>query len=117
MDRLEVLFKGKVIRSVAGPGRLALDFAEEIGATGWFAARAFEKPDHTIRFAHTSPVYLAVPGDAGVVPEDARFFLDWIDREMAFYRNLPGFREPAHRDAMLALFASAREVYRRLARQ
>jgi hypothetical protein len=117
MDRLEVLFKGKIIRSVSGSGKLSVDFIADLGETGWIAARAFEKPDRTIRFAHTSPVYLSFPGDTGVVPEDARFFLDWIDREMAFYRNLTGFREPAHREAMLALFSSAREVYLKLAAQ
>ena len=46
---------------------------------------------------------------------DAQFFIDWIDREMAFYKNLPDFREPAHRDAMLALFSAARQVYAGLA--
>jgi hypothetical protein len=117
MDRLEVLFKGRIIRSVAGPEKLAADFTAEVGETGWFAARAFEKPDRTIRFAHTSPVYVSFPGDTGVVREDARFFLDWIDRETAFYRELPGFREPAHREAMLALFSSARQVYLKLAGQ
>lgn len=117
LDRLEVLFKGKTIRTVTGAGKLAADFTAEIGETGWFAARAFETPDRTVRFAHTSPVYVEFPGDAGTAGEDARFFIDWIDREMAFYRSLPGFHDPAHREAMLELFSSAREVYARLARE
>ncbi len=115
MSRLEVLFKGKIIKSVIGSGKLSADFIADLRETGWLAARAFEKPDRTIRFAHTSPVYVSFPGDAGVDSEDARFFLDWIDREIAFYRALPEFREPAHREAMLALFASARRVYVKLA--
>ena len=73
-----------------------------------------KSPASTIRFAHTSPIYVELPGDAGIVREDVQFFLDWIDREMAFYKNLPGFREPAHRAAMLELFASARQVYEKL---
>jgi hypothetical protein len=115
MDRLEVLFKGKPIRTVTGTGKLVADFSTEIAETGWFAARAFEKPDRAIRFAHTSPVYAEFAGDAGIVRADAQFFIDWIDREMAFYKNLPDFREPAHRDAMLAMFSAARQVYARLA--
>ena len=115
MDRLEVVFKGKTIRTVKGTSKLTADFTADAGESGWFAARAFEKPDHTVRYAHTSPVYIEIPGDAGIVREDARFFIDWIDREIAFYRQLPGFREPAHRDAMIALFTSAREVYSKLA--
>jgi hypothetical protein len=115
MDRLEVLFKGKPIRTVTGMGKLVADFSTEIAETGWFAARAFEKPDRAIRFAHTSPVYAEFSGDAGIVRADAQFFIKWIEREMAFYKNLPDFREPAHREAMLALFSRARQVYARLA--
>ncbi len=115
MDRLEVIFKGRTIRTVRGAGKLAADFTVDAGETGWFAARAFEKPDHTIRFAHTSPVYVEVGGQTGAVREDAQFFIDWIDREIAFYRELPGFREPAHRKNLLALFTAARQVYASLA--
>ena len=115
LDRLEILSKGKVIRTASGSGKLRLDFEVEAGETGWIAARAFEKPDRTVRFAHTSPVYIEVAGDRGIVVEDASFFLEWIDREAAFYRDLPGFRDPAHRAAMLAFFDSARKVYAKLA--
>jgi hypothetical protein len=115
MDRLEVIFKGRTIRTATGGGKLALDFDYELAESGWLAARAFEKVDHTVRFAHTSPVYVQVSGRSGIVREDAHFFIEWIDRETAFYRDLPGFREPAHRDAMLTLFEDARQVYSALA--
>ena len=91
----------------------AFDFAPP--TDGWLAARAFEKPDRTIRFGHTSPVYLdlATPTTA---TEDARFFVDWIDREMRFYQASAAFRREAERAAMLDFFASARAIYERLAR-
>lgn len=114
MDRLEVIFKGRILRTVTGAGPLMADFTTDIAETGWFAARAFERPDRTVRFAHTSPVYVQFPGDGGIVKEDVRFFIDWINREMEFYWKLPGFREPSHREAMLALFSSARKIYERL---
>jgi hypothetical protein len=117
MERLEVIFKGRTIRTVRGAGKISADFMADAEETGWFAARAFEKPDHTVRFAHTSPVYVEVAGQTGVVREDARFFIDWIDREIAFYTSLPAFREPAHTNAMLGLFTSARKVYASLAEQ
>ena len=116
LDRLEIIFKGKTVRTIRGSGKLAVDFTMNVGETGWFAARAFEKLDRTIRFAHTSPVYVELAGDAGIVRDDAQFFLDWIDRETAFYRNASGFRDEAHREAMLAMFAAARRSYEQLAR-
>jgi hypothetical protein len=111
LERLEVLFKGRVIRTARGAGRLEADFDFDVSEAGWFAARAFDKPDHTVRFAHTSPVYVEAAGQTGIVREDVQFFLDWMDREIAFYKELPGFREPEHRTDMLKLFTSAREVY------
>ncbi len=61
LDRLEVVFNGKTIRTVRGARDLKMDFEVE-AAPGWFAARAFEKPDRTVRFAHTSPVNVEGPG-------------------------------------------------------
>lgn len=117
LERLEVLFKGRTAKTVHGSGRLTADFTLDPEDSGWIAARAFEKPDRTVRFAHTSPVYIEVAGRSGLVRDDAPFFVDWMDREIAHYRNLPGFREPAHREAMLSLFTSARQVYASLARR
>lgn len=117
MDRLEVIFKGRTLKTVRGASKLTTDFTVDVHEAGWFAARVFERPDHTVRFAHTSPVYVEVAAQTGVVRDDAQFFVDWMDREIAFYKSLPGFREPAHREAMLALFTSARQVYSSLANE
>jgi hypothetical protein len=117
MARLEIIFKGRTVRTENGVGKLAADFTIDIDETGWFSARAFEKPDHTVRFAHTSPVYVEVAGKAGIVRDDAKFFIDWIDREISFYKGLDGFRDAAHRDAILELFRAARKVYASLAEQ
>jgi len=83
--------------------------------TGWVAARAFEKPAASIRFAHTSPVYVQVGDGRGIVPEDAKFFIDWIDREVNFYEGYSGFRSEQDRQAMLEIYRKARAVYVRLA--
>src|SRR5207247_3406788 len=63
LDRLEVLFRGKVIRTVTGSqgeGKLVADFESGFDGTGWLAARCFEPAERTIRFAHTSPIYIQV---------------------------------------------------------
>jgi hypothetical protein len=117
LDRLEVLFKGRTLKTVRGANKLTADFVVDLDETGWFAARAFEVPDHTVRFAHTNPVYVEVAGHSGIVRKDARFFVDWMDREIAFYEGMSGFRESAHRQGMLELFTSARQVYSSLANE
>lgn len=119
LDRLEIVWKGRVIRTVSAGETMTLTLTAEVELdateTGWLTARAFEKPGEVVRFAHTSPVYVRIGNDDGIVPEDAKFFLNWIDREMNFYMTLPGFRSDADRQAMLGLFERARRVYARLA--
>jgi hypothetical protein len=98
-----------------GSKQLSADFAADTNQMGWFAARAFEKPTETVRFAHTSPVCVRAGDDRGIVPEDAAFFVASMDRSIAFLQSLPGFHSPADRDAMLSMFQQARAVYQRVA--
>ena len=104
----------RAFREFEAPGRLVaeLDYSPE--TDGWLAARAFEPPGRTVRFGHTSPVYVdrGTPASAAV---DARFFLDWIDREVRSYSASTAFRSERDRAAMLEVFAKARAVYEGLA--
>ncbi len=49
-----------------------------------------------------------------MVAADARYFIELIDREIAFYRKENRFRSEADRAAMLGLFEKARRVYEQL---
>lgn len=117
LDRLEIIWKGQIIKAVSSSDpvkSLTADLETDAKESGWLAARAFEKPGKVIRFAHTSPVYVQVGNDCGIVAEDARFFLDWLDRESKFYRKLAGFQKESDRQGMLNLFRQAQAVYERL---
>lgn len=117
LQRLEVIWKGEIIEAVPTSGnldRLTVDVEHEVHGTGWVVARAFEKPTVTVRFAHTSPVYVRVENDRGIVPNDAEYFAAWMDKEIRFYENLRGFRTEADRKAMLNFFGQARQVYTQL---
>ena len=119
LDRVEVLFKGRVVHTSRKPdssGKWRSRFSVDVSESGWFVARCFERPGSTIRFAHTSPIYLKFDGDAGVVAQDAQFLLQWIEREIDFYRREPGFKDASHREAMITLFQKAKAVYERLAK-
>lgn len=54
-------------------------------------------------------------GTPASAAEDARFFLDWIDREARLYGASTSFRRERDRAAMLDLFARGRTVYERRA--
>lgn len=116
LDRVEIVVNGRVVRSLSTPdskGRWVAEMDHTFDRDGWVAARAFEPVARTIRFAHTSPVYIDL-GHPAPAADDARFFLEWIDREIGFYTAEPGFRDPRHRDEMLEFFRTARAIYARL---
>jgi hypothetical protein len=57
----------------------------ELDGSGWVAVRAFEnRPDRRVRFAHTSPVHVEVPGRP-LVPrrEEAEFLVRRMKQELA----------------------------------
>ncbi len=119
IERVEIVAGGAVIHRVLAPdadGRWIAEFDHVFSHDGWVAARAFEPAGRTIRFAHTSPVYIDV-GVPQSAAEDAGFFLAWIAREMAFFKSAPGFRQPRDREDMLAFFAEARDVYARMMKE
>jgi len=119
LDRLEIIYNGSVLQAVndpQGPGRLSIDLEKTFDAPGWVVARCFEQMDKTTRFAHTSPIYLQAGRRAHIVPADARFFIDWIDREIRFYQENGDFRSADDRNEMLYFFKKARGIYSVLAR-
>src|SRR6266852_2986752 len=118
LERLQIIWKGKVVKTVEASGKtqhLSLDLEVDAQSSGWFAARAFEKPTETVRFAHTSPVYVQVGRDDGVVAEDAKYLLGLIEQQIKFCETSSNFRSEADRQAMLAFFQKAAAVYTRLA--
>jgi hypothetical protein len=119
LDRLEIIYNGSILKAVSDPqgsGRLSIDMEKVFDGPGWVVARCFEQPDKTIRFAHTSPIYLQAGKRAHIVPADARFFIDWLDREIRFYQESGEFRSVDDRDQMLYLFRKARRIYSVLSR-
>jgi hypothetical protein len=120
LDRLEIIYNGSVIQAVSdpkGPSRLSIDMEKTFDSPGWVVARCFEQPGRTIHFAHTSPIYLQAGTRAHIVPADAQFFVDWISREILFYKESGGFRSADDRDEMLYFFRKAQRIYSVLARR
>ncbi|MBS1829117.1 MAG: CehA/McbA family metallohydrolase [Acidobacteria bacterium] len=111
LERIELIHNGRIIHSSPQPFTIDLT----INKPGWLAARAFEKNTPSPRYAQTSPIYLTKPGLSAIYPNDARYFIEWLEREAALYRNETRFRSAAHRKAMLDFFENAIRVYRKLA--
>jgi hypothetical protein len=90
---LEIVVNGRVVRGVAADtpptktggyeSRLSADV--ELSGSGWIAVRAFEdRSDRRIRFAHSSPVHVEVPGQP-LRPrrDEAEFLVRRMKEELA----------------------------------
>jgi TolB protein len=91
VDHLEIVRNGEVIASIPLQGdRTSASTTVRVPAqgSGWYLLRARgEGPAYPILdgypYATTSPIYLTVGAQPVRSPEDARYFLAWIDRLQA----------------------------------
>jgi hypothetical protein len=64
---------------------------------------------------YTSPVYVQFGDERNASAEDARFWVDWIDRLIAQVNQRGRFASPERKREVVELFQRAQEVYRRIA--
>jgi hypothetical protein len=90
---LEIVVNGRVVQRVAADNRPTktggyesrLSADVELSGSGWIAVRAFEdRSDRRIRFAHSSPVHVEVPGQP-LRPrrDEAEFLVRRMKEELA----------------------------------
>jgi hypothetical protein len=121
LTRVELLHNGKVIAS-ATPAKdtLTTELAQsvKIDKSGWLALRAAGPPQFDVRgdplMAHTSPIYVMVGGKPASSAEDARYFLEWIDKLDTAIRERDRLPDEAAKTEVAAQLAQARAVYKRI---
>jgi hypothetical protein len=122
LDQLEAVYNGAVVATArprkAGDLEISLDQEIPVDRGGWIAFRVAgpphaDQPTGSV-FAHTSAIYLDVPGRPVQAREDAAYFLAWIDRleaEIIRRDRIP----PRRRDHVASQLAAARAVYKTIA--
>lgn len=63
IDRVEIIRDGEIVKTIVPrvTGYSAMLKADiPVSGSGWIAARCFEKREDTVRFAHTSPVFIEI---------------------------------------------------------
>ena len=121
--RLEIVLNGHVVASRdAASGTRDMTLTERIAVPGpgWLAARCSSQfgPVTSWEFmvqAHTSPVYLVVPGQELFSPEAAAYMLALIDGSQLFVENLAIRPDPERFATTRKVLEDARaELHRRL---
>ncbi len=121
--RLEVVLNGRVVASrdaASGTREMTLTEKIHVPGPGWLAARCSSQlgPVTSWEFmvqAHTSPVYLTVPGQELFSQDAAAYMLTLIDGAEVFMENLAIRPDPKRLAATRKVLSDARDaLYRRL---
>lgn len=125
VDSVQVLWNGEPVRTVRPEGGVPGDGVQEVRidaevpaeASGWVAVRALGPAGpgvmDTRLFAHTNPVWVVADGEPVRSPEDARYFVRWIDRVAEMVRSDTSRWTPEAKERLLDQFDEARAVYGR----
>jgi TolB protein len=119
VDHLELIGNGRLVASIAlDADRTAASdtVSVRVERSGWYVLRAWsdraELPVLDLYpFASTSPIYVRVAGEPVRSPEDAAFFVRWIDRLDQAAQAHEGWNTPEEQEHVLRLLAQARAVY------
>ena len=121
VERLEIIRNGEIAGSIPLTGDSTTVTATVplmVDRSGWYLVRAWS---HGARapvldlhpMATTSPIYVTVGGQPVRSPEDAAYFLAWMDRLEQAARANSGYNTDQERDHILGLIDAARQEFRR----
>jgi len=122
LEALEIVVNGEVVASSTGPAKeLEIDQEIVLEEGAWIAARARGPFDPLLvnddnAFAHSSPFYFRVDGRSVRRPDDAGFFVRWIDQLIDRAEASERFADEGQRRETVALFRKAQDFYREAAR-
>ena len=119
VDHLEMVQNGKVVKSFTLTGdRHNLDASGviPINSSGWVILRAWnEGADPEVLdiypYATTSPIYLELPAAMSPDPQDAAYFVAWLDRVIADAGQRTDFRTTIERDTTIDYLRKARDRF------
>ena len=121
--RMEIIYNGKVVASreePAGARTMHLTEKVKVPGPGWLAARCASQWGPTTSWrlkiaAHTSPVYVRVPGRDLFSPEAANYFLQLIDGSQLYVETLATRPDPETFARIRKVYTDARaELHRRM---
>ena len=112
VDRFEIIVNGRVVESTDGE-EIALDLP--LDRSSWIAARAIG-PAHPLigdesAFAHTSPVYVQIGGQAIAEAADKEFFARYVEELKLYVESLP-WDDPAVLESYRSAYDRAIAAFR-----
>jgi hypothetical protein len=124
VEHLEIVANGKVLKAFDLTGNRQVFDAEgdiDTGNSSWLVLRAWNRGSDPevldiYPYATTSPIYLELSSGRPEDPEDAAYFVSWLDRVIADASARTDYRTPGERGWVLDYLRKARERYAAIAR-
>jgi hypothetical protein len=119
VDHLEVVCNGRVAQTLAlnatGDGA-NITGTLALKESGWCLLRASsDKAEYPVLdnyvYATTSPIYVTIGGKKARSPEDAKYFVAWIERVMEQTERYPDWNSAAEREYVLKKLEEGKRVY------
>jgi TolB protein len=122
VDHLEIVCNGKVVDELKldrDRTSAHVDGSIPVSGSGWCVLRSFsDKAEYPILdsypYATTSPIYVSIAGVPLHSPNDAQYFVAWIDRLVAAAENSRSWNTDAEKQSVLAIFEVAKRKYETL---
>jgi TolB protein len=123
VDRLEIVHNGEVVSNIPLEGNrtdLVRSVSIPVSSSGWYLLRARANgPVYPVLdvypYATTSPIYVTVAGKPVRSPEDAKYFIRWIDRLETAAQRHPDWNTPDEKAEVLNSIRQARAEFERRA--
>ncbi len=129
VDHFEIVCNGQVVKKLQvgasgdrAPGFVAMGDESgtlELRESGWCVLRASsDKAEYPVLdnyvYATTSPIYVTIGERKARSPEDAKYFVAWIDRVMEATSQYPDWNSAAEKEYVLKRIAEGKAVFERM---
>jgi Tol biopolymer transport system component len=119
VDHLEIICNGNVVKGLnLSPDRQSSDAEGEItlSQSGWCLLRALsDKAEHPVLdaypYATTSPIYVGIAGSQAKSPNDAAYFVAWIDRLIEAAKAHKDWNADTEKETVINQLHQARQIY------
>jgi Tol biopolymer transport system component len=116
VDHLEIVCNGAVVKSLAGKDAADVSGTIPLKESGWCLLRASsDKAEYPVVdkyvYATTSPIYVTVGGKKARSPEDAKYFVAWIERTIDTTSQYPDWNSAAEKEYVIGKLEDAKRVF------
>jgi len=122
LDHVEVLYDGRVVARHGKKDATSADLSGTISVTesGWILLRAWSDDADPLIFdlypyASTNPIYVSVAGRPAKSPQDAEYFLRWIDRIIASADARQDYNDAQEKNDTMDYLRAGRAVFEKKA--